>query len=173
MSAFKDLTGQKFERLIVICPTKKRSSAHVIWLCKCNCGNLTEVSSDSLQSGNTKSCGCLQKERTMNNKFGFKHGDATYAGMLRLYRIWKNISQRCYNKNQPAYKYYGGRGITICDEWRNYENFKNWALVTGYADNLTIDRINNDGNYEPTNCHWITQSENSKKPKHKYEKTND
>lgn len=163
MPPFKDLTNQEFGRLVVICPIKERKNERFAWLCRCNCGNLVEIRSNSLHSGNTKSCGCLQREgvRLANTT----HGEASNGNVTRPYSIWENIRQRCLNPNAPAYKHYGARGVTICNEWENYLAFKKWALSNGYEDNLTIDRINNNGNYEPDNCRWITQSENSKRPK--------
>lgn len=157
----KDLTNQRFGRLVAIYPTKKRSKGErIIWLCHCDCGNLTEVASNNLLTGHTKSCGCLWKEWRANNKLGLKHGDAR----TRLYRIWKGMKARCLNSKNHAYKYYGGKGVSVCNEWiNNYMAFKFWALLSGYADDLTIDKIDNRGNYEPGNCQWITQSENSKK----------
>lgn len=153
----KNIKNQRFGRLIVIVATKKRTpSGGIIWLCRCDCGNLAEVRSTNLLSGNTMSCGCLQKEMHI----GYRHGD----DRTRLYQIWGNVKTRCYNSNEQHYHRYGGRGITVCDEWKNdYVVFKKWALSNGYENNLTIDRINNDGNYEPNNCQWITRSENTKK----------
>lgn len=170
MSAFKDLTGQRFGRLVALYPTEKRSKGNgVIWLCHCDCGNLKEIVSNSLLSGVTKSCGCLQKERVIEAHF--KHGDSIYKKQVRFYNIWLMMNQRCLNPNATGYKWYGGRGISICNEWKNsYRVFRDWAMANGYADNLTIDRIDNEGNYNPDNCQWITQSENSKKPKHKERK---
>lgn len=160
MTSFKNLTNQKFGRLLAICPTKKRKHRFVVWLCRCDCGNLVEAKSGQLASGGTKSCGCLQKERT--KQVHTTHGDA--AKKTRLYRTRTNMKQRCYDRNNIAYHRYGGRGIEICDKWNNsYPAFKAWALANGYADNLTIDRIDNDGNYEPSNCQWLTRSENYNK----------
>jgi len=150
------LYQQKFGNLLTICPTEKRTKGkEVIWLCRCICGNLTEVASAHLISGHTKSCGCLRKE------FSLKHGDAINKKRHRIYRIWIHMKQRCENKNSYDYKYYGRKGISVCEEWRNnYPAFKLWALLNGYDDNLTIDRIDHNGNYEPSNCQWLTQSKN-------------
>ena len=150
-----DITGQKFGRLIVLSDTGKKSGSHRIWLCRCVCGKLTEVRIDKLRAGNTKSCGCLKKE--------IKHGDSCGGKMSRLYGIWDSMKQRCLNLKCRAYKYYGGKGIEVCDEWKNsYLTFKAWALANGYQQNLTIDRINSDGNYCPENCRWLTLSENAR-----------
>lgn len=163
MSKIHDLSLNRFGRLLVVWRTKKRTkSGGVIWLCLCSCGNLIEVRSNNLLSGNTQSCGCLHKEKSSRNaeKINFIHGDSR----TRLYKIWQIMKDRCSNPNAPDYKYYGGRGITVCKDWiNNYLIFKIWAMANGYADNLTIDRINYKGNYEPNNCQWITLSENTKK----------
>ena len=148
-----DITGQKFGRLMVLSDTGKKSRGHRIWLCRCVCGQLIEVLSDRLRSSHTKSCGCLRKE--------IKHGDSCGEKKSRLYRIWTDMKSRCLNPKHQSYKYYGGKGIKICDEWKNnYLAFKSWALSFGYRQNLSIDRINSDGNYCPENCRWLAMSEN-------------
>jgi len=152
-----DITGQRFGRLIVLRDTGKRYRRYVIWACKCDCGKLVEVPSGDLRSGKIKSCGCLWKE--MVKKINIIHGDSR----IRLYDVWCSMKSRCLNPKNKAYKYYGGKGIKICKEWKNnYMMFKNWALANGYKEGLTIDRIDNDGNYCPENCQWLTKSENSR-----------
>lgn len=140
-----DLTGQRFGKLTVI---KKSSQIGepVKWECLCDCGNTTFVTTRNLKKGNTKSCGCLK----------LKHG----LTQTRIYRIWKDMKQRCYNPNNKFYNNYGGRGIKICNEWYNDVNvFYNWAVNNGYNDSLEIDRINNNCGYSPENCRWITHQE--------------
>lgn len=145
---FKDLTGKKFGNLLVI---EYKNNGK--WLCKCDCGNEKIIRGNNLKRGLTKSCGCYNKETTSNR---FKTHGLTKT---RLYRIWHHIKERCYNSNNNAYKNYGGRGIKMCNEWlSNFVNFYNWAISNGYNDDLTIDRINNNSNYEPKNCHWVNRT---------------
>lgn len=163
MAKLKDLTNQRFGRLMAICPMEKRSkSRNVIWLCRCGCGKLTTVVSGNLLTGNIKSCGCLRREKM--GELSIRHGDTANGKMPRLYVIWGEMKYRCLNPNNKSYKYYGKKGISVCEEWKNsYLAFKWWAIFHGYASDLTIDRINHKGNYEPINCQWITRSENTKK----------
>ena len=148
-----DLTGQRFGKLVVISEEEKRGEARM-WKCKCDCGNDVVVMQRHLSSGHTKSCGCLRREAKI------KHGE----NRTRLYRVWEQIRSRIYNPNCKHYKHYGGRGITMCDEWQDYSNFREWALATGYNVNAkhgecTIERIDVNGNYEPSNCCWVTQAQ--------------
>lgn len=131
-----------------------------MWVCICDCGNTVTVQAQNLKNGHTKSCGCYyvekEKNRTNENNPYYKHGKTK----TRLYEIWRGMKKRCYLNSHMYYKNYGGRGITICEEWKNnFVNFYNWAISNGYKDNLSIDRINNDGNYEPNNCRWATWKE--------------
>lgn len=151
MGKFIDLTGQKFNKLTVIsrAESRRQPSGKLVtyWKCKCDCGNMIEVKACDLKDGHTISCGCSH----------IKHG---YANKERLYDTWKNMKRRCYDPKNKRYEQYGGRGIIVCKEWLdNYMNFRNWAMSNGYNDNLTIDRINVNGNYEPNNCRWATMSE--------------
>jgi hypothetical protein len=148
-----DLTNKRFGRLIVISESKEYTkSKNIHWTCKCDCGNIVNVSSYCLLKGRTKSCGCLRKERMSETMT--THG---LTGKTPLYSTWRKIKERCFNKNAKGYCNYGGRGITICDEWKNdFHLFYDWSIKNGYAKGLSIDRIDNDGNYEPINCRWVS-----------------
>lgn len=162
MGKFVDLTGQKFGRLVVIKKASNNKQGIVCWLCQCECGNIKIVRGDSLKQGLTLSCGCLHKNAVKNAcKINFlKHG----LSKTRINNIWFDMKARCYNKESINYKNYGGRGITVCNEWKNdFLAFYNWAIKNGYNDTFSIDRINVNGNYYPDNCRWVdikTQSNN-------------
>lgn len=153
--------NEKYNKLTIIAIDGKYKNRKIKYKCQCDCGNITYSDISSLKNGNTKSCGCLKSGYIKNlNK---KHNESK----TRLYRIWVGIKNRCYNPKAYSYKNYGGRGITMCDEWKNnYENFREWANKNGYQDYLSIERKNYNGNYCPENCEWATayvQSNNTRR----------
>lgn len=147
-----DITGQVFGKLTVISFYGVKNK-RTYWNCKCSCGKELIAESYCLRHGHTKSCGCY---RTLDgNEPRYRHGKVK----TRLYSIWSNMKNRCDNPNAQFYKDYGGRGITYCEEWRDFIAFEKWAVANGYKEDLTIDRINNNGNYEPDNCRWTSIKE--------------
>ncbi|OHX28343.1 hypothetical protein Javan273_0035 [Streptococcus phage Javan273] len=150
MGKTKDYTGQRFGRLVVIERLPQKPYTKANYRCKCDCGKEKTVRSSNLASGHCNSCGCIVK----------RHG---LAKKERLYNIWVGMRQRCNNESSKDYPKYGGRGIVICNEWNDYLIFREWALSNGYSDKLSIDRMDVNGNYEPSNCRWVnhkTQANN-------------
>lgn len=154
-----EMIGKKFNRWTVlakcedsmVCPS---GSKHTRYLCECECGKRKKVLKNHLLDGTSKSCGCFKKKNRPTDIH------------TRLYTIWGNMVNRCTNPNNPAYANYGGRGINVCDQWRNFHEFKKWSMNNGYDDSLSIDRINNDDGYNPENCRWadcFVQSNNTRR----------
>lgn len=158
MAELKNLIGKRFGRLLVIERSQRKNGTY--WKCRCDCGCEKDVISGNLISGKVVSCGCYLNERRIKAKT--IHGDSK----SRLYNIWILMKARCEKEKNKAYKNYGGRGIQVCDKWKySYEEFKKWSIENGYSQNLSIDRIDNDGNYEPSNCRWVdrkTQNNNNR-----------
>jgi len=155
MGQLIDLSGERFGRLIVI---RKHSTINrqPWWYCRCDCGVEKVIKGDALRSGKTRSCGCLHREVFHN--LITRHG--SYG--TKLYYVWNMMKQRCHNSKNKDYKHYGGRGIKLCKEWLNFSCFEVWALEAGYSPGLSIERINNDGDYSPANCTWIPLSDQKK-----------
>lgn len=154
-----DVTGKKFNRLTALGPTGQDRQNQMVWLCRCDCGNLTFVSSSNLRIGHTKSCGCLHGE-VLSERSVIHNMSGT-----KIYATWTHLIQRCINPSDAAYDRYGGRGISVCAEWRfSFEDF--YACVSGLSHfnerGYTLDRINNDGDYEPSNIRWSTQTEQAR-----------
>lgn len=120
------------------------------FLCECDCGTVKRVRFVALRSGRIKSCGCLRYEQ--NTTVALSHG----KHKTRIYSIWHGMKQRCLNSNNSAYKFYGAKGITVCEEWHHFESFYEWSMKNGYDETFSIDRIDCAGNYEPSNCRWVT-----------------
>lgn len=176
MTETKDLTGLIFGDWLVLeysHTIKYNKSQKRYWLCRCCCGTIKPVQQSNLLSGRSKNCGCKidATDRTTYFRNMGKNNITHNKSGSRLYIVWSSMKTRCYNKKAQNYKFYGGRGIQVCNEWLNdFMNFYNWALLTGYNPNAkrnqcTIDRINVNGNYEPSNCRWVdmkTQSKNKR-----------
>lgn len=159
MSKLIDLVGKRFGRLIVVQFVNKNKFRKFRWLCQCDCGNNVIVQGDNLKNSHTRSCGCFQKEKTSINRT--KHGHKKKGRASKTYMIWVAMIQRCINPNNLAYHYYGGRGIKVCNCWKNsFENFLEdmGECLSGHS----IDRINNDGNYCKSNCKWATRKQQAR-----------
>lgn len=155
-----DITGLKFGRLTAIHVTDKRYDGGRVWLCVCDCGNTVEVSAKLLKRGNNKSCGCYKRDQI--KRANTTHGACVGYKRKHLYRSWNSMINRCNCISQLSYKHYGGRGITVCDEWKTFDAFNKWAMENGYQENLSIERIDVNGNYCPDNCTWIPLKDQNK-----------
>ena len=158
MGKIINMMGQRFGRLVVISEAGRDKGRHILWLCRCSCGKEKIISGGSLRSGKTQSCGCLQKEKIRERSL--THGLSSHP----IFGSWRAMISRCYRSKDRNYKNYGGRGIVVCLEWRSDPAiFCNWALENGWEEGLTVDRINNNKNYCPENCQFISLALNSVK----------
>lgn len=151
-----ELDGKRFGKLTAVKRVSDKiypSGRHdIVYQCLCDCGQYTDVLAVHLNSGHTRSCGCLRAETTSKNMT--THGQSS----TRLFTIWKNMKSRCTNPNNPCFNQYGGRGITVCDAWiEDFAVFYDWSIKHGYNDDLSIDRVNVNGDYDPDNCRWVSQ----------------
>lgn len=161
LEKYKSYIGQNFNSLKIIDVSYEKNlktkDTHYFFICKCDCGNTTKVRVKRVLNGETQTCGCR------NKGYNYHNSDGLSKNYPHLYSVWNILRHKCYNKNNAKYKNYGARGITVCEEWKHkFEPFCKWAMANGYRQGLTIERIDVDGNYEPSNCKWITFKEQSR-----------
>lgn len=161
MSRAKDISGERFGKWTVLSRAGSNKDGRAMWLCECDCGTVRTVVGKTLIAGTSQCCGCTRKENAAraSSNTNRKHGMRN----TRLYVIWRSMKGRIKYPSTNSYERYGGRGIRVCEEWENdFSKFSDWALSHGYSEDLTLDRIDPDGDYEPSNCRWATWSEQAR-----------
>ena len=153
MARVEDLTGKRFGRLVVLERVENSKTGSSRWLCKCDCGETRVHTAGTLNYGVVQSCGCYGKEARA------KSNTTHNKSQTKLYRVWASMRERCFSPLCKGFPYYGGRGISVCDEWNSsFQVFYDWAIGNGYCEGLSIDRIDVDGNYCPENCRWVSKN---------------
>lgn len=148
---FVDLSGQRFGRWTVVEFAGMDKYSRALWRCVCDCGKMDDVASNNLRRGLSKSCGCYKSD--ISKQIHTTHGQCN----TRLYKIWQGMKRRCYNPHEIRYNRYGGKNVSLCEEWASdFAAFADWAMNNGYNDSLSIDRLDPHGNYSPSNCRWVT-----------------